>query len=293
MKLSDHDTALFYRLQSALLAYVNQHLKVVSGPQTPAELERLPLEEKSELRNALWENEDLIPSFIDENPFDLMEEALRIVGSWRHNIKGSFLLVQYLRDYAVFFDQKSKLAYGVLALVNEIETILGVQLPILVEAVLLPFKGRIIYDGLFASYGITFGPGARRNINDSYQQAKAEHGIITSLPYTAEPKKPSDEEMLKFYLKNQRNREMYQDEIGDLTHNNPKLLTAYHQIMGKNHARHYGKEFRKMGLNQGWFAILQGLIVASGVTRDEAEKTAKKLVPGGKMDWIYFLRLTG
>jgi hypothetical protein len=86
---------------------------------------------------------------------------------------------------------------------------------------------------------------------------------------------------------------MYQDEIGDLTHNNPKLLTAYHQIMGKNHARHYGKEFRKMGLNQGWFAILQGLIVASGVTRDEAEKTAKKLVPGGKMDWIYFLRLTG
>ena len=200
-------------------------------------------------------------------------------------------MVSYLKNYAVFFEQDANISYGVLALTEEFETILGSQLPIVVETVLLPFKGQIIYDGLIAPYRITFGGGARRNINDSYQQAKAEHGIVTSFPFSLEPKEPSDEETLKFYLKNQRNREMYQDEIWRLTYNNPKLLTAYHQIMGKNHARHYGKEFRKMGLKQGWFAILQGLIVASGVTKEEAAKTAKKLVPPEKLEWIYFLHL--
>jgi hypothetical protein len=218
-----------------------------------------------------------------------VDEELRIIESWQYNIKGRFLLVTYLKNYAVFFDQESNFPYGVLALTDEFETILGSQLPLVVETVLLPFKGQIIYDGLLIPYGITFGSGARRNINDSYQQAKTEHGIITSLPFSVKREEPNAEEMLKFYLKNQRNREMYQDDIWRLTHNNPKMLTAYHQIMGKNHARHYGKEFRKMGLKQGWFAILQGLIVASGVTKDEAAKTAKNLVPPEKIEWIYFL----
>ncbi len=291
MKLSEHDTALFFRLQSAILAYVNKKLNIIPGCQKPEEILKLTIEDKTKVRSALWENEHLILSFIDENPFGIVDEELGIVESWRYHIKGRFLLVKYLKDYAVFLDQNANIPYGVLALGREFETIFGTQLPIVVETVLLPFKDQITYDGLIAPYGITFGSGARKNIHDSCQQAKAERGIVTRLPFSAEPKEPSNEEMLKFYLKNQGNREMYRDEIWELTRNNPKMLTAYHQIMGKNHARHYGKEFRKMGLKQGWFAILQGLIVASGVTRDEAEKTAKKLVPPEKMDWIHFLHL--
>ena len=57
----------------------------------------------------------------------------------------------------------------------------------LAETVLLPFKGMIVYDGLMSSYRISFGPGIRRRLNESFKEAKARHGIVTSLPMSKEP----------------------------------------------------------------------------------------------------------
>ena len=47
---------------------------------------------------------------------------------------------------------------------------------------LLPFKDRIVYDGLLASHNIVFGGGIKRRLNDSYREAKARQGVITALP---------------------------------------------------------------------------------------------------------------
>jgi hypothetical protein len=48
----------------------------------------------------------------------------------------------------------------------------------------------IIYDGLMNSYNISLGPGIRRNLNQDFKEAKARHGIITSLPMSATPLPP-------------------------------------------------------------------------------------------------------
>ena len=45
----------------------------------------------------------------------------------------------------------------------------------------------IVYDGLMSSYNISFGPGIRRSLNESFKEAKARHGIVTSLPMSDEP----------------------------------------------------------------------------------------------------------
>jgi hypothetical protein len=289
MKLSAEDTELFYKIQSALLLHVNRELKLAPAARSLDEIRNLELDDKIKIRDAMWKHDTLLDSFVEANPFKLDGRELELVGQWRrHRIEGRFLVVAYLKSHTVFFEQVGQIPYGVCALQDDLQIILGSRLPVMVEAVLLPFKERIIYDGLISSYRITFGSGARRSINDVFQQAKAKHGIVTRLPYSPESEEaPSELEMLKFYLKNERNRQQYQEEIWDLTHNNPQMLTAYHQIMGKNHARHYGKEFRKMDINGGWFAILQGLIVASGVTEEEAEKAMKKIVPTGKRSWVY------
>lgn len=289
MRLSPEDVELFYKIQFSLFVHVNRALKLFSTDHTLEEIKDLTFEDKMKIRNAMWENDNLIDSFIEANPFKFDSEELELVGSWRrHHIKGRFLMVADLKSYTVFFEQDKQIPYGVFAIRDEFKTMLGFQLPIMVETVLLPFKDKIIYDGMINSYRITFGAGARRNINDAYQQAKAKHGIVTSLPFSPKAdEKPSDEDLLKFYLKNERNREMYRDEIWKLTSKNSKMMTAYHQIMGRNHARHYGKEFRKMGINGGWFAILQGLIVASGTTEEEAEKATKKIVQPEKRPWVY------
>jgi hypothetical protein len=63
----------------------------------------------------------------------------------------------------------------------------GQPLPVWVEAVLLPFKGRIIYDGLLISRNIMFGSGIRGNLNETYQAAKQAGNIIESLEPGAKP----------------------------------------------------------------------------------------------------------
>jgi hypothetical protein len=94
----------------------------------------------------------------------------------------------------------------VLALSQPFKDLIGPYLPVLTQTVLLPFKGVIVYDGLMSSYNISFGPGIRRSLNESFKDAKARHGIITSLPMSHEslpvkapkakpvPKPPSREE---------------------------------------------------------------------------------------------------
>jgi hypothetical protein len=54
-------------------------------------------------------------------------------------------------------------------------------LPVAVQAVLLPFDGKIIYDGLLNTYSVTFGSGIRRSLDIASRNAQEREGIITSL----------------------------------------------------------------------------------------------------------------
>jgi hypothetical protein len=54
-------------------------------------------------------------------------------------------------------------------------------LPILTQAVLLPYGDEITADGLFQPYNVTFGGGIRGNLKSIYEDAKEMGAIITSL----------------------------------------------------------------------------------------------------------------
>ena len=298
MKLSEEDVRLFYKLHPALLFYTNQQMKKSKDVSTLEKFMHLPVEEKAKIRNALCDKIDLIDSFIEENPFEFSAEELEIVQDWRNLVKGNFYLIRYLKKYAIFLDGSDHpYAYGVVALSDEFEKILGPPyLPIMLETVLLPFKGQIIYDGFMAPYRSTFGGGIRQSLNNAYQEAKSRYGIITSLPFSTEEAKEaeqSDADRLKFYLRSKRNREMYWEKIEELIDKDSNLLMLYHLEMGKIHARTYGKQLREIGLNNAWFAILEGIIVASGPTRDEVEQILQEILPAKKREFVYVFHLKG
>jgi hypothetical protein len=186
MLLSLNELKLFFKLQHTLMFYVNQRQKVLPQPvASPDEFSRLPGEVRAKCHEALLAQLDLIDSFVAENPAHLTNEELDIVRSWRHLVHGEFYVFRQLQKYAVFLTAKSPtVAYGVVALLDPLEDLLGPHWPLLVRTVLLPFKGRIVYDGLMTRYSISFGPGIRRSLNESYQEAKAGRGIVTSLPLT-------------------------------------------------------------------------------------------------------------
>src|SRR4029077_11136040 len=111
------------------------------------------------------------------------EPDLEIVRTWEQHVTGTFYAFRQLQAYMVFLSSTEPVvAYGVVALFDPFESLIGPYLPRMIETTLLPFKGRIVYDGLVTSYNITFGAGIKRRRNSSYKEAKARHGIVASLP---------------------------------------------------------------------------------------------------------------
>jgi hypothetical protein len=184
MRLPPEDGLLFYKLYPALMLYANQKLAVVD--EMASEMEAylaVAAEKRLEVRNALHARQELIDAFVQENPAHLTADELAIVAQWKNAVVGTFYIFRYLKQYTIFLDDRSPpKAYGVLAVADPIQELLGDNVPILTKAVLLPFKGKIIYDGLLASYRVSFGPGIRKRLNETYKSAKGINGIVTSLP---------------------------------------------------------------------------------------------------------------
>jgi len=198
MLLCQQDAQLFFKLHKALMYFVNQRLQVVPNVGSPEDFSRLPPEMGLKLRDALVEEADLIEMFVDQNPAGLLDDEVDIVLSWRNQVAGDFYIFRELKKYTVFLSaDKQPVAYGVLALTQPFEDLIGPYLPVLTKAVLLPFKNQIVYDGLLSSYRISFGAGIRRSLNVSFKEAKERHGIVTSLPMSAGPFVPRDKPQAK------------------------------------------------------------------------------------------------
>jgi hypothetical protein len=193
MVLNPPDIELFFRLHRTLMFFVNQRLKVLPDDLTsPEAFAALAPEVRLEIRNALLDHADLVRSFVEENPAHLPDDELAIVRGWQHLVAGKFVIFRELKPFTVFLSTgEPPVAYGVLALSQPFEELVGPYLPVLTQTVLLPFKGKIVYDGLLNTYRISFGPGIRRSMNESYKEAKARQGIVTALPPSARPPVPA------------------------------------------------------------------------------------------------------
>ena len=126
----------------------------------------------------------------EKNPYKLDPDELDIVRSWKDLVAGEFYVLRFLKKYTVFLTAKEPtVAYGVVALSEPFEEVIDQPLPFLCKTVLLPFQGRIVYDGLLSGYNLIIGSNIRRELNDAYNAAKKRHGIVTSLPWRAETPK--------------------------------------------------------------------------------------------------------
>ena len=182
MGLSVEQVERFYRIWFALLRFVNDQRQIISPFPVSGEEGALSPSDEMQLRNALWADETLREHFLVANPAGLSSSDLAVVESWRYRKAGSFSILRALKAYTVFLsDRAPQHAYGVLGLLRPIEEVTPLPLPIYTEAVLLPFEGQIIYDGILQSYAVSLGPNIRQRLNEEYRNAKEREGIITSL----------------------------------------------------------------------------------------------------------------
>jgi hypothetical protein len=153
MLLTPQDAELFFKLHWALMFFVNQRLKAIPDDVvSPDAFAALSPEVRLKVRDAFLDHTDLIQAFVEENPLNLTSDALDIVRSWQQFVHGSFYIFRQLKKYMVFLStDKQPLAYGVLALTQPFDELIGPYLPVLTQTVLLPFNGMIVYDGLARS----------------------------------------------------------------------------------------------------------------------------------------------
>ena len=195
MKLSTEDVGLFYKLMWGLQFYVNYEQEILPNVDSVEAYAELSTEDRIQVRNVLWENPGLIDAYVTENPDELPANELEIIRKWKRFVSGAMQVFRYLKKHTIFVRDDSQV-YGVLGLQDSIEDALyGRRPPVMVQAVLLPFKGKIVYDGILSFYNIYFGKGIRSGLNEAYMAAKQNDRIIATLE--PELEKPARQKRVK------------------------------------------------------------------------------------------------
>jgi hypothetical protein len=180
MTLNHDDAVLFFKLMFSLQRFVNNHLQLFQVCLTNEEYKDLETNDKLAVREALYKDNGLIDLYVDKNPDELNNAELDIVRGWKLRIYGDFFLERYLRRYAIFMGEKA--VYAVYGLFDPFDHMYHPgNLPLRVRTALLPFKGKIVFDGVMGSYNIHFGSGVRGRLREQYLSAKQNDQILESL----------------------------------------------------------------------------------------------------------------
>jgi len=227
------------------------------------------------------------------------EDAAELVAGWRdHRLTGSFYVFRHLKRHTVFLSSEDPArAFGVLGLADPLEVMVP-HTPVMLEATLLPFRNRIIYDGYLRGPGaaLFFGGGMRRVLNNTYQEAKARFGIITALPHVVDDSAEAEEaaalERLKILARTAESRHTHWEEIWDLRGRGAKFEKQYHQERGKADARRIGRALRDRGIEEGWFALYEGMVIASATNRKELAARVRELLSASdsRLPYLYQLK---
>ena len=163
----------------------------------------------------------------------------------------------------------------------------------MVNATLLPFKDKIVYDGILQFYSIYFGSGIRGSIKTDYNEAKTKYGIVTSLPFNKKSidRKFGDKEQLILYMKTAASRERHWYEIEELLDKDPKLWATYNYEWGRINTRSKKKTLKELGIKNYYFGIYRDVIIASGKTKQDVEKQAKKLLKKENQESIFYFKI--
>jgi len=188
MYLEPSDKDLFFKLYFDLLYCVNIKHKIVKHFGDSRFPKIVDSGDANLVREKLFENPKWIDEYLNKYGDEFTEEERNILVSWRdYYIRDTFIVIKYLTKYSVFMHETDKgdnKLYGITGLNHPFAELFDKNdLPILVAALLLPFKNKIIYDGLVSAFNVRIGPNMRKSMNESYRISKEKYGIIERLPF--------------------------------------------------------------------------------------------------------------
>lgn len=174
VQLTEPEVKDFFRLINGLMLYTNGQLGIHPKIQDVKKLVAAGAGPQADLCKAFYDDTSIIERYAGANPDGLSAEDLATVRSWRFFVRGKFLVYRYTEDYTTFIYMECgdpPKAYAVLSLNTPLGMMLGPNLPVMVEATLLPFRSRIIHDGIISTYSVCFGKGFASLADKWFEQA--------------------------------------------------------------------------------------------------------------------------
>ena len=154
MNLSEQEFELFSSVFISVLQYVNQKFEMFPQINSTKLFLGLNPEQKFSVHSKLYDNIKIIDEFLVENPDELTPEQLTVASQFKRFVRGNFFVERFLTKYTIFIDEKNNV-YGVLGLTEPLNEMIDKSyLPLNIYTTLLPFKDKIIYDGILTSYWI-------------------------------------------------------------------------------------------------------------------------------------------
>ena len=92
MRLSKPDAQLFFELSTPLHFFVNQQLHLLSDVHSLDDYIACDTQQQLQVRDALYQNIELIDAFIRQNPNDFPDDKLAIIAEWKHFVAGDFYI---------------------------------------------------------------------------------------------------------------------------------------------------------------------------------------------------------
>lgn len=178
MRLEQSDAELFYRLWFPLLDFVNSKYHVCPETEKIDQTTGVDACDAKVIADYLWSHTGVIEEYLEVSK--LPDEYAQVVAGWKRCKPGRYILERHLKRGSVFISAKDGTVYIVKGLFSTWAEMLG-ESPVLLDAVLIPFRGSIISDGLVVPYNIHFGKGATDDFKEVYMNAKRNQTIQLSI----------------------------------------------------------------------------------------------------------------
>lgn len=144
--LSSGEARYFFKMYMGLLDYINKKYQIVDSEEfIPAE--QINPEAQVKLNDKLFEDLSIIDEYVQKNPDHLYSTVLKQVQEVKNAIRAQGTIVKYERNMILFIDDQEHV-YGIVGITNNLDQIIPKEaLPYFCKMTLVPYKGKIVYDG--------------------------------------------------------------------------------------------------------------------------------------------------
>lgn len=288
--LSEKEIEQFYRLKNNLYLFVNKNLNVLKYANDWEDMKNNDPELILKIRDYVFKKDiSIIDNYLKQNPDNLIKEELEIVSNWKKVIPcEKAILFKHTNENSLFLVKNN--VYGVIGLMDSLKDLFHGHAPVFLDFIIMPFKNKLVHEGFFRAYNISFGNTMAKGITLEAEEIIIKKGIITSLGNENNQKKVSDEDLLRFYMKSEANQHRFFEKIDDLKNKSEELKSIYNYEIGRINSRHIKKQLKEQNL-RGYFGILFSQIIASGSTKEELMNNLKKIITKERENEIYIIKI--